>query len=218
MEVSSVRQLAVGKEHFFLPTDLVPGEVLIRHPYDQGYIKVTEAEDVYLSDSAEAIFLVARALGATKIKYKNKNFSFSKRTIDTENKGKYKIVEVDLDVKHTKEQEMLSKIAMTRIIPKIDFSEETLEKAKKIAVERGLMASRDIRSLLDARDPRLGAPIARQTVNVDMLSSLDETLDIAFTLNVVPVFNLSSKTKIATENKTMLSIEWDIIFDDSDKV
>lgn len=217
MEVSAINQLAVGNKHFSLPSDLTPGEVLIRHPYYHCYLKATEAEDKLLSDSAESIFLIARALGATKIEYKIEHFTLNKRTIDTKNKGKYKIVEADLDVKHTKEQEIRSKIVMTRIIPKIDFSEETLKKAKKIAEERGLMASSGIRSLLDARDPRFGAPTSRYTVIVDMLSSLDETLDIAFTLNAVSVFNLSSKTKIATENKTMLRIKCDIIFDDSDK-
>ena len=217
MEVSAINQLAVGNKHFSLPSDLTPGEVLIRHPYYHCYLKATEAEDKLLSDSAESIFLIARALGATKIEYQDNYFSLSKRTIDTENKGKYKVVEVNIDVQNSKEQKMLRKIKKTRIIPKIDFTEETFENAKKIAEERGLMASQEISSLLDARNPRLGAPIARQTVIVDMLSSLDETLDIAFTLNVVPVFNLSSKTKIATENKTMLSIVWDIIFDDSDK-
>ena len=212
LDCDAITQLGKGKEHFYLPYDLTPGEALIRHPYNQGYILATDAEHEYLSASAEGIFLVARCLGATKISYKKCNIAEFKREIDSNNSLHYKAVDMNLNIKQTIEQNLLNKIKMTREFPKQEFTESDFKKAKIIAQERGLLLSSDIRSLFDARDPALGAPMTHQTVNVEISSSLNKALDIAFTLNVVPFFNLSSNTKIVTEKKLELNIEWDIIF------
>lgn len=215
LEPHKIQELGEGNEHFFLPYDLTPGEVLIRHPYNQGYILATKAEGEYIAATAEGIFLIARCLGATKITYKKCDIKQFKREIDSHNSLKYKVVDLDVDVKKSKEEELKNKISMTREFPKDDkqgLTKEQFEKAKSIASERGLRMSQDIRSLLDARDPDLGAPMTRQTVNVEIFSSLNDALDIAFSLNTVPFFHLDSNTKIATETKTVLSIEWEIVF------
>lgn len=212
LEASQIQQLEEGKKHFHLPYDLTPGEVLVRHPYNQGYILSTDAEDEYLTASAEGIFLIARCLCATKIAYKKCNIAEFKREIDSDNSLKYKVVDLNLNVKNSLEQKLMNKITMTREFPKQEFTIEQFNKAKAIAEERGLMMSKDIRSLLDARDPNLGAPMTRQTVNVEVSSSLNKVMDIAFSLNVVPFFKLNSNTKIATEKKLELNIEWDIVF------
>lgn len=212
LEPSQIQTLAEDKKHYSLPYDLTPGEVLIRHPYNQGYILATDAEEEYLKASAEGIFFIARCLGATKIVYKKSNIAEFTREIDSNNRLKYKAVEMNLKVKQEKEQKFLNRINVTREFPKQEFTAEQFAKAKSIAEERGLMVSPDIRSLLDARDPNLGLPMTRQTINVEISSSLNKALDIAFSLNVVPLFNLNSDTRIATQKKLELSIEWDIIF------
>ena len=212
MEPKEISKLKQGNKHFYLPYDLTPGEILIRHPYNQGYILAKDAEEEYLTESAEGIFLVARCLGATKILYKKCNIAEYTREIDSKNGLKYKVVEVNLNVKETKVQKLLNRIQMTREFPKQEFTLEMFENAKSIAQERGLLMSRDIRSLLDARDPRLGAPMTRQTINVEISSSLNKALDIAFTISCTPIFNISSDTRIATQKKLELNIEWDIIF------
>jgi len=212
LEPDRIKELEKGKKHFYLPYDLTPGEILVRHPYNQGYITATDAEDEYLMASAEGIFLVARCLGATKITYKKCSIAEYRREVDSDNNLKYKVVDISLNVKNTLEQKLLNKITMTREFPKQEFKIEQFNKAKLVAEERGLIMSRDIRSLLDARDPELGAPMSRQTINVEISSSLNKAMDIAFTLNTVPFFNLNSNTKIATEKKYELNIEWDIIF------
>jgi hypothetical protein len=212
LEPNEIKELGDGKKHFDLPYDLTPGEILVRHPYNQGYIKATDAEDEYLPASAEGIFQIARCLGATKIIYKKCNIAEFKREIDSDNHLKYKVVDISLNVKNTLEQKLLNKISMTREFPKQEFTIDKFNKAKLVAEERGLLMSRDIRSLIDARDPELGAPMSRQTINVEISSSLNKAMDIAFTLNTVPFFNLNSNTKIATEKKYELNIEWDITF------
>lgn len=208
-----IKKLGQGRKDFDLPYDLTPGEVLIRHPYNQGYILATSAEDEYLTASAEGIFLVARSLGATKITYKKCNIAEYKREIDSTNNVKYKVVDVNLNVKASIEKKLLNKISMTREFSKQEFTSDQFKKAKHVAEERGLLLSRDIRSLFDARDPELGAPMKRQTVSVEITSSLNKALDIAFTLNTVPTFNLSSNTKIVMEKKLVLNIDWDISFE-----
>ena len=215
LEPSKIQELGEGNKHFRLPYDLTPGEVLIRDPYNQGYILATEAEEDYLKAAAEGIFLIARCLGATKITYKKCNIKQFKRVIDSNNGLRYKVVDLKLDVKESKEEELKNNVLMTREFPKENnqaFTQEQFEKAMSVATERGLLMSRDIRSLLDARNPDLGTPMTRQTVNVEISSSLNKALDIAFSLNTVPFFHLDSNTKIATETKLVLNIEWEIVF------
>ena len=207
-----VRKLGQGNENFLLPYDLNPGDVLIRHPYNQGYVLATDAEDEYLKDVAEGIFLISRCLGASKITYKKCDIAESKREFQSNNDVSYKVVNLEAEVKKSEEQKLLNKIVMTREFLKQEFTQEQFDKAKSIAEERGLLVSKDIRSLLDARDPKFGAPMTQQTVKVEISSSLNKMLDIAFTLNVGSIFKLGSNTKIATEKKLDLCIEWDIKF------
>lgn len=213
MEPDEISKLGRGNTHFYLPYDLTPGEVLIRHPYNQGYILATDAEEEYLTASAEGIFLIARCLGATKIIYKKCNIAEYSREIDSDNSLRYKVVDANLNVKETKESTFLNRIMMTREFPRQEFTAEQFAKAKKVAEDRGLMLSRDIRSLLDACDPEYGKPMTRQTVNVEISSSLNKALDIAFTLNAVPLFSLNSNTRIATKKKLQIKVEWEIIFE-----
>ncbi len=212
MEPESILKLGEGEEHFYLPYDLNPCEILIRHPYNQGYILATDAEEEYLTASAEGIFLVARCLGATKIVYKKCEIKEFTREIDSNNGLIYKEVKLNLNVKKSKEEKIRNSLQMTREFPKQEFTSEMFEKAKSIAQKRGLLMSRDIRGLLDARDPTLGPPMTHQALNVEIFSSLNKALDIAFSINCVPLFNLSSNTRIATKKKLKLNIEWDIIF------
>lgn len=212
LEPSQIKALGEGTSPFVLPYDLTSGEILVRHPYLQGYILATDAEDKYLTASADGIFLIARCLGATKISYKRCNIAEFRREVDNNNNLTYKAVDVNLAVKHSMEQKLSNKISMTQEFPKQEFSTEQFNKAKSIAEERGLIMSETIRSLLDARDPNLGTPMIRQTINAEISSSLNKVMDIAFTLNTVPFFNLNSNTRIATQKKLELNIEWEILF------
>lgn len=213
LDESGLRELAKNKGPYFLPYDLTPGEALVRHPYNQGYLLLRDdAKEKYITETAEGMFLVARCLGATRIEYKKCDIAEYKREIDSKNGLKYKSVNVGLDVKHSLEEKYLRRIKMMREFPKQEFTQANFEMAKQIAEERGLFWSADIRSLIDARDPRLGAPMTRQTVSLEVSSSLNQALDVAFSLRAVPFFKLSSSTKIMTEQKTDMKVEWDIQF------
>lgn len=212
LEPRHIQALCEGRNNFYLPYDLTPGEVLVRHPYNQGYIQASDAEEEYLTAAAEGVFLIARCLGATKIAYKKCNKAEFEREINSDNSLRYKVVDAKLNINTSLEEKLLNKYSMTREFPKQEFTKTQFEKAKSIAEERGLLMSSDIRSLLDARDPELGSPMTRQTVNVEISSSLNKAMDIAFTLNTVPFFNLNSNTKLATKRKLVLEIEWEIIF------
>lgn len=212
MNPDEIRELGNNNELFILPYDITPGEVLIRHPYNQGYILATEAEDEYLTASAEGLFLVARCLGATKIAYKKCNIAEYTREVDSNNNMSYKAVEVNTSIKSSKEQKLLKKIKITREFQKQEYTQQQFDKAKAVAAERGLLLSKDIRSLLDARDPALGAPMTRQTICIEVSSALNKVMDIAFSLNTVPTFKLGSTTRTVTKEKYELLVEWDITF------
>lgn len=212
LEACQIQKLGEGKKHFYLPYDLLPGEVLVRHPYNQGYILATEAENEYLKASTEGIFLIARCLGATKIVYKKCNIAEFKREINSNGDITYEAIKTKLEVKDLLEQKLESNSFKKQEYSKQEFTIEQFNKAKSVAEERGLIMSRDIRSLLDARNPELGSLLTHQTVNVEISSSLNQVMDIVFSLDTASVFSLNSNTKIATSKKTELNIEWDIVF------
>lgn len=101
---------------------------------------------------------------------------------------------------------------MTREFPKQEFSIEQFKKADAFAYKRGLQLSRDIVSLIEARNPELGAPVQRQTVNIEISSSLNNVMDITFSLNFVPMFKINSNTKLAIKSKKVINVKWEIIF------
>lgn len=213
MEKKQIQDLGQGKERFGLPRYFEAGEVLIRHPYDQGYILATEAEDEYLAAIADGIFLMARCLGATKIVYKKHNIAEYTRVVDSKNNIKYKAVKCGSRVTYKGEDKFLNKINITEEFEKQKFTKEQFNKAKEIANERGLQMSRDVQNLIDARNPDLGALLTHQTVNVEISSSLNRALDIAFSLQACPFLKLNSNTQIVTQKKVDLTIEWEIYFD-----
>lgn len=212
LEARQIRELANDNKHFYLPYDLTPGEILVRHPYNQGYILATDAEEEYIKASAEGIFLIAQCLGATKIEYKKSNIAEYKREIGSGNTIEYKTIDTNVNVKSSTDEKLLNIIKIKREFAKQEFTKAQFKKAVSIAEERGLLHSSDIRSLIDARDPDHGTTMLRQTIKMEVSSSLNKALDVAFTLNIVPFFKIGSNTKIATQKKLDLCVEWEIEF------
>lgn len=195
-----------------LPVDIVPGEMLIRDPYCGGYIQAVNAEEEYIQAMNDGVFLIAQLLGATKITYKGGKVNVFKREIGNDNRVEYKAIEVGIGVKVSKDDKLCNKMQMTREFSPQEYTLAQFEKAMDIAEKRGLLNSRDIRSLLDARNPNFGNLMSRQTVEVEMSSSLNKVMDIAFTVKSAPFLDVSSSTHIAIERRIEIRREWDIIF------
>ena len=212
LDSCDIQRLGNERNNFCLPNDLTPGEVLIRHPYNQGYIQATDAENEYVNAAAEGVLLIARCLGASEISYKKCEITEYEREINSDNSIRYKAVDGNLNINTSLKQSISNKYSMTRKFTKQEFTKEQFNKAKSIAEERGLLMSNEIRSLLDARNPELGSVMTSQTVNIEIASSLNKAMDIAFTLNAVPLFNLNLNARVATKRKIVVNTEWNIIF------
>lgn len=208
----SIRELARGRNHFDLPYDINPGDVLFRHPYNNGYLESSDVQEEYLAATAEGIFLIARCLGATKIIYKKNNTRIFERQLNSKNQVEYKVVKVNADINTTVGENFAHYIQIRREFPSQPFTMKQFEKAKLVAEERGLLMNKDIRSLIDSRDPNLGAPMKKEIISVEITSSLNKTLDIAFSLNVLPAFKLDSKIEKTTKQRIELKIDWEIEF------
>lgn len=124
----------------------------------------------------------------------------------------FKVVQNNLKVKKQELKRTLVEISKKQEYEKQEFTKEQFNKAKEIANERGLLMSPDIRNLIDSRDPDLGAPMKRQSIDVEMCSSLNRILDMACTLNAFPLFKLDSNTRTATQIKYDINIKWRITF------
>lgn len=215
MDLESILKLKDENDQLYLPHDLTPCEILIRDPDPsrQGYVLATDAENVFLETSRNNVFRVAQLLGATNVKYEKNDIAEYTREIDSNNELKYKAVDIGLNVNVSEKKKILNRIGISCEFPKQEFTMDMFAKAKSFAQERGLLESREICSLIDARDPSHVAPLIHKTVDVEISSSLNKALDIAFSVNCVgSLFNLSSNTRIATKKKLVLNIKWDIMF------
>lgn len=215
MDVDEILGLGESNPSISLPYDLTPGEVLVRHPYNQGYMLLTEAEEKYFKASVDGIFLIARCLGATEIVYNKHTEINYLRQLNSKNEMRYKLIEGGLDVKYSGSQALIDKMEMVQKYPQQELTMEQFNKALSVAKERGLLLSKnsdDIQRLLDARNPEYGSLMTYQHISVEVLSSLNNLLDIAFTLSTVPFFKLKSETKHVTEIRKHLKIDWKISF------
>lgn len=203
---------SLKNSNFIMPQDCQCGDVLIRHPYNQGYIQVKDAKKVYQQACIEGVFLMAKALCATKVSYKECMLKLSKREQKAEGNIDYKAIELDADIQKERVEELNKTYALTREYEKTELTQERYERAKKFAEERGLSQSNEIKTLLDQRDPQLGSQMKRQKICIETCSSLNQVLDIAFKLTFMRLFKLDIQVREAIEEKEELKIEWDIEF------
>ncbi|MDD7724994.1 MAG: hypothetical protein PUJ24_04945 [Bacteroidales bacterium] len=210
---AQIRELG-KKNGLALPYDLKPGQALLRYPNNKGYVAASEAEEVFVRDVVDCIFHVAQRLGARRIVYCDCQTSNQKRELSTENGLSVKAVKVDANVDKSTE-EKLSKIftRTTEYVPNPDLSaEDRYSNALSFARDNGLMGYAEIRELLNARNPQSGSLAKSHKIKADLTSSLNKSLNVAVTLNVLPVFHLDSTTKTATETCTTVNVSWDVEF------
>ncbi|MDO4949496.1 MAG: hypothetical protein Q4E55_04930 [Bacteroidales bacterium] len=208
-----IDQLGEGIEGFHLPQNIAPGEVLVRHPDKRGYIQVTEAENEYLRASVDDVCLAAQWLGAKKVKYQRCEVNEYRRIINAGGSIGYDAIGIGINIGRDETQRWLNSYCLTREYDnQQNFTMEQFNSAMSMATERGLLASGEIQGLFSARNPDAGNLLARQTVNIEIASSLNSVLDVAFTLEYLPFINLSANIRTAIEKKMELKVHWEIEF------
>lgn len=212
LTAEEIYELGQDIPHFQLPYDLNSGDVLVRHPYNQGYLLVTDAEQEFIKASVDGIFLIAKSLCAKKVVYNDCKICESSREVNQKNELEYKVVEVSAAVDDQRKEYFLSKIIRECKFTKQELTIEQYEKAIDFAKERGLWENKDIQFLFDMRNPQQGSQMTHHKVQIEVFSSLNSALDIAFTLNVAELFKIDNNTKIVTEKKLEHTIIWDIYF------
>jgi len=194
-----------------LPKDIIPGEILIRDPFCKGYIRASNAEMEYIRLESRGIFLIAQMLGATDVKFEIEKIDSFEREITNKGEVKIKAIKSDIQSRHSEKEALHNKIIEYQSFYPQDFSQSSYEKAMSVASERGYLASDNIRSLLDARNPEI--PLMKQhTLTMEMTSEVNKAMDIAFSVSSAPFLKLNNDTHIATKTRRTVIIKWFINF------
>lgn len=194
-----------------LPKDITPGEVLIRDPFCKGYIRASNAEMEYIRLESQGIFLIAQMLGATDVKFEIERIDSSEREITNKGEVKTKAIKSNIQSRHSEKELIRNKISESREIYQQDYSQASYEKARTVALERGFLASDNIRSLLDARNPEIPL-MKRHTLTMEMTSEVNKAMDIAFSVSSASFLKLDNNTHIATKTKRAIIVKWIIEF------
>lgn len=178
-------------------------DVYIRHPYlPNTYIKANRDPVDLFVDRFYAISDVMQLLGVTEISAEVTLTEAYKRTMNTGGNLKIKFVKAELDIK-TETQKLRQKTADLKRVyanPVISY-EKALAKAK----ENGTITDSKVRSLIEQRNPNAGGSVLKEDyIHVNISDQLNESLDVAFSINVLKVFSIGASYHEAIVSKNMI--------------
>lgn len=198
-----------------LPSNVQVGEILVKSPYDEKYIRIEDYEMTVMQDKIYCVEAVARLLGASKVESSIKITDIKKRNWDAEI-GAMKVDLGEIDAKMRKEDE--SRLSQELIItsnyskakvPTID----DYKKAESYALAHNLLYDSGVKNLLDARNPSENNLLSDRTIHLNLSSELESNLDIAFKLNVLQgVFNLNTNFNMKERYSKTVVIDLKYLF------
>ena len=184
------------------------GQILIKHPFmPKTYMGIETSENALFHVKMQCLSRIMQCLGATRISghaYVSEN---KKREIDTNGKISYSAVSVDGSFNKNQDEKYESDYILEDAFSG-DFSEFSYEEALKEAKRLGLNDDFDIRNLLDQRNPQKENKMTARKVKIELTRELNESLDIAFSLQASGFgVNGAYKEILETNRKVMFELE-----------
>lgn len=165
------------------------GMVLCKHPYIQKcYVDANIAETELFRDKVHSIGEVAKYLGVKSISAKAMLINKKKREFNADGEMKYKIVKAELSYRKDENEKYTSTY---KIESKYSgkYTTEDYEKAEKLVKQYKMP---ELKHLLKQRDPKDHNQMIEHTENIELSKELNMLTECAFSLNVMPMFSLST--------------------------
>ncbi len=177
-------------------TDSLPvteGMVLSMHPYKENcYIDINMTEDQLIREKLDCIACIAKYLGVRRFSAYAEFLEESKRELNADGAIAYKVVESEISYKQEMKERYARDYRRTEEF-KGYFSRESYAKAKEEIDRNRLNSNSEIMYLLKQRDPDDENQLEKQAVRIELTNELNSLTEIAFSLNVMPVFSLKAR-------------------------
>lgn len=205
--------LTQGHYSFDLSGALSLGMVLAKHPFlPNRYIDINEAQDVIFEDKLNCMFEIARLLGVTSIEAKALFLEEKRMEISKDGELTYKYVGTNVQISKEEKQTYAKRYERKEKFSG-EFSAKSYQKACIKAQQYGLLGDSGIQYLLKQRNPDESNPILQQSVKIEMTKELNNLLECAMSLNILPnVFSLGGNTKELISSRKKVILESELFF------
>lgn len=182
--------------------DISVGTILMKHPFlPNTYIDLNTPADKIFKMKMEYLATVMQDLGIKSIEGQAHFISEEKRIISEKGEIGYKIIEIGEKYKSEQEHNYANKYKMNKTFLG-DFSEESYEKAKKIAKETGLDKDLHLSQLIEQRNPNHINKELSDELETELSSELNDLTDIAFNLKIQGVsLNVNYNERLEIKKK-----------------
>ncbi len=176
------------------------------------YIKAEHLENYILEQKSNAISEIAQLLGASSYDFKLELEEEQNVSYDVNGQINYIVVEIDASIKQEQSKKLAKEFAHKETYRGKPITIESYEEAKKMAEKYNLTSSPRIRTLLQKCNPNVSNKIETMKVSFSMTEEINESLNIAFNLNIANIFKLSAGYKKVSESRKsiqgLLNIEF----------
>lgn len=187
--------------------------ILVKHPFiPEKYIDVNAAEDALTKTKLDCLGIISNLLGVKEYETTFAIEEDSKREVDANGNMTIKAVESNVQVKI---QEGDSRSGKYYRHEKFNskLSAESYSKAIQEAKKFGLCNDESINYLIMNRNPKMpNNMLTEQNVKVELYRELNSLLDIAFSLKVSKIFNLTASYSEKISHRKKITIETSLIF------
>jgi len=196
------------KKELFGLRNVSENSLLILEPYSHQYILPNEAEITFFDRKFNALSQIASLLGASKISMKVESYEETKRELSVNGDISYKAVDISATMNKAQMEHLKNKYEKIREYTSPRLTSEGFNEALRICEESGLIYDVNFKSLLAQRNPQHPNPMKKEILHIELSKELNESLDIAFHLNVLKgVFSLNAGVMNAISSSKRLMIE-----------
>lgn len=186
------------------------GQILMRHPFAPNtYIDASISPMELFQDKVNKMGIVLQRLGVKSISGHARWVETRRHEIDVNGK----VICVSGSYQKKQIHKECSEISIYKCYPNAQLTEHLYSQANIIAEQYGLNNDSQIDALIKSRDPLLGSNVqGQERVSIELSKEYNELTSIAFSLNVLKVFEVGGSYKENIETVNTVKIDLDIQF------
>ena len=190
------------------------GQILMRHPFAPNtYIDANMSPMELFQDKVNKMGIVLQRLGVKSISGHARWVETKKHEIDKNGYVSFTGLRTDVSSQNMRMSNQFSDIQIHKEYPNAQLTRALYSQAVATAQQYGLYNDSQINSLIESRNPDLGFNVqGRERVSIELSKEYNELTCIAFSLNVLKVFEVGGSYKENIETVNTVKIDLDIQF------
>ena len=188
------------------------GTILVKHPFMEKYIEIDQLEDEITKEKLTCLGIIAFHLGARGYETLYGFEDSQEAKMGADGQANYKFAEIglkfDIQEKNVKTGKYWSQNTFEGNLLTEDSYAIAVDKAK----EYGLYYDKEVKFLLETRNPRYGNRLTNRKVKCELTRELNKSLDIAFNLKFANIFSLTANYNQVLTQRKKIVIETNFVF------